>query len=51
MDTQKQHRNPPTNEQAPSAEAWQANVDSLQEIVCLLLIENQAMRSRHCASE
>jgi hypothetical protein len=51
MDTEKRGRDPQTNEQEPSAEYWQAKVDCLQEIVCLLLMENQTMRSQRNASE
>ncbi len=51
MDAEKQRRDPQINEQEHSADYWQAKVDSLQEIVCLLLLENQAMRSQQAASE
>jgi hypothetical protein len=44
MDTGKHRRDPLTNEQELSAEDWQARVDRLQEVVCLLLIKNQTMR-------
>jgi hypothetical protein len=44
MDAEQQNRQHQLNEQEHSADYWQAKVDSLQEIVCLLLLENQAMR-------
>jgi hypothetical protein len=44
MGSEKRGRDPQSNEQESSVEYWQAKVDSLQEIVCLLLMENQAMR-------
>jgi hypothetical protein len=50
MDTEKHRRDQP-NEQEPSAEDWQAMVHCLQEIVCLLLMKNQAMRFQQDASE
>lgn len=45
MDTGKQRRDPLSNGQEPSVEDWQARVDRLQEIVCLLLTKNQTMRT------
>jgi hypothetical protein len=44
MDTGKQPRDSLSNEQEFSAEDWQARVDCLQEVVCLLLTKNQRMR-------
>lgn len=51
MLSEKKHRDPHTDEQEPSADYWQARVDSLEEIVCLLLMENQAIRSQQAARE
>ena len=51
MENEKRHRDPQSNEQEPSAEYWQAKANSLQEIVCLLLMENQAMRVQQEGSE
>ncbi len=50
MDAEKQRREPQLNEQT-SAEYWQAKLECLQEMVCLLLIENQAMRAQQRARE
>jgi hypothetical protein len=44
MDSKKQHRDPPPSGQEPSSEDWQARVDRLQEVVCILLMKNQTMR-------
>ena len=44
MDTEKQPRDLLANDQEPSAEYWQAKVESLQEAVCFLLMKNQTMR-------
>jgi hypothetical protein len=51
METEKRFRDPQTNQQELTAEDWQAKVDSLEEIVCLLLMQNQAMRSQQNVSE
>jgi hypothetical protein len=51
MDAEQQSREPQRNEKEHSVDYWQAKVDSLQEIVCLLLLENQAMRLRQTARE
>jgi hypothetical protein len=51
MDAEKQSRDPQINQQEHSADYWQAKVDSLQEIVCLLLLENQAMRLQQTAPD
>ena len=34
----------PHNEEQSYAEDWQAKVDRLQEVVCVLLMKNQTMR-------
>jgi hypothetical protein len=44
METERRRRDPLGDEQGPSTEDWQARVDRLQEVVCVLLIKNQAMR-------
>jgi hypothetical protein len=51
METQKRLRNFHTNEQELSAEDWRAKVERLQEIVCALLLENQAMRVQQNGGE
>jgi hypothetical protein len=43
MDTEKP-RDLLTNDQGPSAEYWQAEVERLQKAVCFLLMKNQRMR-------
>jgi hypothetical protein len=44
MDSEMPDRDPAHSGQESSVEAWQAKVDRLQEIVCMLLVKNQAMR-------
>jgi hypothetical protein len=44
MDTEQQPRDLLTNDQEPSAEYWQTEVERLQEAVCFLLMKNQTMR-------
>jgi hypothetical protein len=44
MDAETQHRISGSNEQAPSAEDWQATIDRLREVVCILLMKNETMR-------
>jgi hypothetical protein len=46
MDTERQSRDLLANHQESSAEDWQARVERLQEVVCLLLMKNQTMRMR-----
>lgn len=45
MDSESQHRDPPPSGQEPSVEDWRATVDRLQELVCMLLMKNQTMRT------
>jgi hypothetical protein len=45
MDSETNHRDHPPNEQESSIEDWQAKVDRLQELVCILLMKNQTMRT------
>lgn len=45
MDSETQHRDPPPSGQELSVEDWQAIVDRLQELVCMLLMKNQTMRT------
>ena len=45
MDSETNHRDPPPNRQESSIEDWQAKVDRLQELICILLMKNQTMRT------
>lgn len=45
MDSETQHRDPPPGGPDPSVEDWQATINRLQELVCLLLVKNQTMRT------
>ena len=45
MDSETNHRDPPPSGQESSVEDWQATVDRLQELVCMLLMKNQTMRT------
>ncbi len=45
MDSETQHVHLPPNGQALSVEDWRARVDRLQELVCMLLMKNQIMRT------
>lgn len=45
MDSETNHRDPPPSGQESSIEEWQAKVDRLQELVCILLMKNQTMRT------
>jgi hypothetical protein len=45
MDSETNHRDPPPGGQESSVEEWQAKVDRLQELVCILLMKNQTMRA------
>lgn len=51
MDSEKRGRDPQSNEQESSAEYWRAKVDALQELVCMLLMENQTMRVQQNGGE
>jgi hypothetical protein len=45
MDSETNHRDPPPSGQESSVEDWQAKVDRLQELICILLMKNQTMRT------
>ena len=45
MDSETQHRDSLPRGQQPSVEDWQATIDRLQELVCMLLMKNQTMRT------
>jgi hypothetical protein len=45
MDSETQDRDPSPSSQESSIEDWQAKVGRLQELVCILLMKNQAMRT------
>ena len=44
MDSEIPHRDPPSGQQR-SVEDWQATIDRLQELVCMVLMKNQTMRT------
>ena len=44
MDSETSHRDAPPSGHEYSVEEWQAKVDCLQELVCILLTKNQTMR-------
>jgi hypothetical protein len=45
MDTETNRRDPPPGERESSVEDWQAKVDRLQELICMLTLKNQTMRT------
>jgi len=45
MDSETNHRDFPPSRQESSVEDWQAKVDRLQEVICILLMKNQTMRT------
>jgi len=45
MDSETNHRDFPLSGHEPSVEDWQAKVDRLHELICILLIKNQTMRT------
>jgi hypothetical protein len=45
MDSETQHRESPPSGQESSVEDWQATIERLQELVCMLLMKNQTMRT------
>lgn len=45
MDSETNHRDPSPSGRESSVEDWQAKVDRLQELVCILLMKNQTMRT------
>ena len=45
MDSETNHQDFPPSGHESSLEDWQAKVDRLQELICILLMKNQTMRA------
>jgi hypothetical protein len=51
MDSERPNSNPRSDEEQTSVEHWEARVDQLQNLVCLLLVKNEKMRMELTAAK